>query len=47
MARDEDEFDPKVPLEVETMTKSEFNRWLTEQDSQVRGRICFNLLFDE
>ena len=42
MARDnEEEFDPKVPLAVETMSKSEFNRWLTEQDSQVHEMILF------
>ena len=34
----EEEFDPKVPIAVETMSKSEFGRWLTEQDSQVYKR---------
>ena len=35
------EFDSKVQLPVEAMTKSEFTRWLTELDSQVneKGKV--------
>ena len=43
----DDEFDSKVQLPVEAMTKSEFTRWLTEQDSQVnKKRKCLELYFD-
>ena len=35
MANAEDDFDPKKPLAVEAMTKSEFQRWLMDQDSLV------------
>ena len=35
----EDEFDPKVPIAVETMSKSEFSRWLTEQDNQASNHV--------
>ena len=37
----DDEFDSKVQLPVEAMTKSEFTRWLTELDSQVneKGKV--------
>ena len=35
----DDEFDPKKELPIEAMTKSAFNRWLTEQDAQV-WNVC-------
>ena len=35
MANAEDDFDPKKVLPVEGMSKSEFQRWLMDQDSQV------------
>ena len=36
MAAVEDDFDAKKVLPVEAMTKSEFQRWLMDQDSQVK-----------
>ena len=36
MAAVEDDFDAKKALPVEAMTKSEFQRWLMDQDSQVK-----------
>ena len=36
MAKDEDQFDPKTALPVEGLTKSEFQRWLMDQDSLVK-----------
>ena len=41
MANTEDDFDPKRPLAVEAMTKSEFQRWLMDQDSLVYMILCF------
>ena len=39
MANDEDQFDPKTVLPVEGLTKSEFQRWLMDQDSLVKFSV--------
>ena len=40
----EDQFDPKKALSVETMTKSEFQRWLMEQDNMVKDTFFFEII---
>ena len=45
MANAEDDFDPKKVLPVEGMSKSEFQRWLMDQDSQVEISVyCISFI---